>query len=111
MGRLLDTARPPPPGYGPPPQSGYGPPPGYPPPPGYGPPPGYPAAPGYGPPPGSGFSIGEAFTWAWNKFSHNLGPLILSILIYNLIAFALVAVVGSLIGFSAHVTDTGDRFQ
>src|SRR5271163_3853263 len=100
-------APPPPPGYGPPPQPGYGPPPGYPPPPGYGPPPGYPAAPGYGPPPGSGFSIGEAITWAWNKFKKNLGPLILSVLIYNLIAFVVVVVVGSLIGVSAHVTDTG----
>jgi uncharacterized membrane protein len=100
-------APPPPPGYGPPPQPGYGPPPGYPPPPGYGPPPGYPAAPGYGPPPGSGFSIGEAFSWAWNKFSKNLGPLILSILLYNVIAFVLFFVVGSVVGISAHVTDTG----
>ncbi len=112
-------APPPPPGYGPPPQPGYGPPPGYPPPPGYGPPPGYPpppgygpppgypAVPGYGPPPGSGFSIGEAITWAWNKFGKNLGPLILSVLIYNLIAYVVVVVVGSLIGVSAHVTDTG----
>lgn len=113
----------PPPGYGGygPPQPGYGPPPGYPPPPpGYGPPPGYPPPPaGYGPPPGygppagyppahgQGFDIGQAFSWAWNKFAQNLGPLILSILLYNVIAFVLFFVVGSLIGFSAHVTDTG----
>src|SRR6201999_3979686 len=76
---------PPPPGYGPPPQPGYGPPPGYPPPPGYGPPPGYPVTPGFGPPPGSGFSIGEAWAWAWNKFKKNLGPLILAALVYGVI--------------------------
>jgi uncharacterized membrane protein len=88
-----------PPGYGapPPPPPGYGaPPPGYgaapPPPPGYGappPPPGYgapPPPPGYGlPPAGPGapqFSIGDALSWSWNKFSKNLATLIVPVLAY-----------------------------
>lgn len=92
---------PPPPPQGgyppPPPQGGYPPPPpqgGYPPPPpqgGYPPPPpqgGYPpaTAPGYG---GYGgapqYNIGEGFSWAWNKFTNNAVPLIVSALIYGAI--------------------------
>ncbi len=80
---------PPPPGYGPPPQPGYGPPPGYPPPPGYGPPPGYAGVPGYPPGSGSPFNVGDAFTWSWNKFSKNVGPLILAALVY-LVLFVIV---------------------
>jgi uncharacterized membrane protein len=91
-------APPPPPGYGPPPP-GYGPPPGYPPPPpGYGPPAGYPAPPGYPPPLGQGFNIGEAFGWAWNKFSKNLGPLILAFLLYAVVGIVLHALVFVLLG-------------
>jgi uncharacterized membrane protein len=98
---------PPPPGYGPP-QPGYGPPPGYPPPPGYAAPqPGFGPPPGYPPPPGLGFNIGDAFSWAWDKFAKHLGPLILSILLYNVIAFVVLFVAGSLVGFRANVTDTG----
>jgi uncharacterized membrane protein len=116
---------PPPGGYPPPPQGGYPPPPppgGYPPPPpprGYPPPPpgayppppqggyppgGYPPQPGYPPPGGPGFggqrpySIGEAFSWAWNKFSKNAGPLIVSTLVFGLIQFVLNAIVQSLAG-------------
>src|SRR3984885_13857035 len=100
---------PPPPGYGPPPgpPPGYGPPPGQPqpgyrPPPGYGappPPPGYgPPQPGYGPPPGSGFSIGEAWAWAWNKFKRNLGPLILAALVYGVIGVVVHGLVFVLLG-------------
>jgi uncharacterized membrane protein len=89
---------PPPPGYAPPPPPGYGPPPGYPPPPGYGPPPGYPPAPGYGPPPGSGFSIGEATGWAWNKFKKNPGPLVLAALIYGVIGVVVHGLVFVLMG-------------
>ncbi|GLD22701.1 hypothetical protein Mkiyose1386_06940 [Mycobacterium kiyosense] len=81
---------PPPPSYtpAPPPQGppggyqapgGYGGPP--PPPPGYGapsaPPAGYPP-PGYGAPaggPGASFSVGEAFSWAWGKFTKNAAAL------------------------------------
>jgi uncharacterized membrane protein len=90
---------PPPPqqgGYPPPPQGGYPPPHqgGYPPPPpqgGYPPPQpqgGYPpaTAPGYG---GYGgapqYNIGEGFSWAWNKFTNNAVPLIVSALAYAVI--------------------------
>ncbi len=95
---------PPPPqgGYPPPPQGGYPPPPqgGYPPPPqgGYPPPPppagGYPPPPpaqgGYAPPPvGYGapaaFSVGDGFSWAWNKFSKHAGPLIVATLVLGLV--------------------------
>ena len=89
----------PPPGYGPPPQPGYGPPPGYPPPPGYGPPqPGYGPPPGFGPPPGQGFDIGQAFSWAWNKFTQNLGPLILATLVYGVIGIVVHGLVFVLLG-------------
>ncbi|MGB8503208.1 MAG: hypothetical protein WCE29_13365, partial [Mycobacterium sp.] len=75
-----------------------GPPPGsYPPPPppqggGYQTPPpqgGYPASaggPGYG---GYNaeqpYSVGDAFSWAWNKFTKNAGPLIIASLVYGLV--------------------------
>jgi uncharacterized membrane protein len=109
-------APPPPPGYGPPPQPGYGPPPGYPPPPGYGPPPCYPPAPGYGPPPGSGFSIGEATSWAGNKFKKNLGPLILAALVYGVIGVVVHGLVFVLLGGATADTtnvdgDYGASFQ
>lgn len=91
---------PPPPGsYPPPPQGNYPPPPppggAYPPPPpgGYPPPPqgNYPPppAPGYG---AGGFggqqqpySVGEAFGWAWNKFSKNAVALIVPTLVYAIV--------------------------
>lgn len=108
---------PPPGGYPPPPrppqQGGYPPPPppsGYPPPPqqgGYPPPPpgapGYPPAPtGYPPagPPGypgaQGFNVGEAFSWAWNKFSKNAAPLIIATLVYGLIVIVLQVIINLL---------------
>ena len=94
--RILRRAAP---GYGPPPQPGYGPPPGYPPPPGYGPPqPGYGPPPGFGPPPGQGFDIGQAFSWAWNKFTQNLGPLILATLVYGVIGIVVHGLVFVLLG-------------
>jgi uncharacterized membrane protein len=117
---------PPPPqgGYPPPPQGGYPPPPqgnfppaGYPPPPqgGYPPPPqgnyppaGYPAGPqGYYPPANfgaGGYSVGEAFSWAWNKFAKNAVPLIVATLAYGLIIIAIQALTNAL---SAAV-DPGD---
>jgi uncharacterized membrane protein len=105
--------QPPPAGYPPPPQGGYPPPPqggGYPPPPGggYPPPPqgGYPPPPqaGYAPPPpgyagGPGFSnprdvnVGEAFGWAWNKFTKNAAALIVPTLVYGLVVAALSTIV------------------
>ncbi|OBK50919.1 hypothetical protein, partial [Mycobacterium sp. 1081908.1] len=65
---------------------GYGAPP--PPPPGYGaPPPGYAPQPGYGGAPGGQpvFSIGDAFSWAWGKFTQNVAPLVVSTLIYAVV--------------------------
>jgi uncharacterized membrane protein len=94
--------QPPPPGYGPPPgyppPPGYGPPPGYPPQPGYPPPPGYPVPPGYPPPPGGAFDIGAALSWAWNKFTNNIGPLILAFLLYFVIGLVLHGLVFVLLG-------------
>ncbi|OBF19977.1 hypothetical protein [Mycobacterium sp. ACS4331] len=103
------AAFPPPPqgGYPPPPQGGYPSPPqgGYPSPPqgGYPPPPqgGYPPPPpaqgGYAPPPpvgyggpGTAFSVGDAFSWAWNKFSKNAGPLIVATLVLT-VAVSLIS--------------------
>lgn len=106
---------PPPPGYGPPQgqQPGYGPPQGQQP--GYGPPPGQPPGygappPGYGPPPGFGgpqqpFSAGDAFSWAWNKFSKNAGALIIPALVYGVV-FAVVGGVLYAILSPALNTDT-----
>jgi uncharacterized membrane protein len=71
------------------------PPPGYETPPGYGaptPPPGYPPA------PGQPFSIGDAFSWAWNKFSNNTVPLVVSILLYSVIGGVLYGLVFVLLG-------------
>lgn len=92
---------PPPPqgGYPPPPQGGYPPPPqgGYPPPPppqgGFAPPPpaGYPPA-GYPGGPAQ-YSVGDAFSWAWNKFSKNAAALIVPTLVYALI----VGIVGGIV--------------
>ena len=107
------SAPPPPPQGGPgggyqtpppPPQSGgYPPPPppqsgGYPPPPppqgGAYPPPagGYPpvGGPGYGA--GQAYSVGDAFSWAWNKFSKNAAALIVSTLVYGVILGAVFGI-------------------
>jgi uncharacterized membrane protein len=88
-----------PPSYGappPPPPSGYGAPPA-----GYGAPPaGYPPQPGYGAPVGPGgpaqFNIGEAVSWAWNKFTKNAVALIVPIFIYTVL-LAIVQVVVSFV--------------
>lgn len=113
------AAPPPPPGYGtppPPPPGGQAPggyaPPGYapppPPPPGYGPPPGAPA-PGYPPPgyaqpgPASGFSIGDAISWSWAKFTQNAAALIVPLLVY---ALALAGVIGAMVGVVIATSET-----
>jgi uncharacterized membrane protein len=101
-----------PPGYPPPP--GYGAPPP-PPPPGYGAPAGggYPAQPGYGAPggqPGAQFSIGEAFSWAWGKFTQNAVPLIVATLIYGVllgIAYAVTLLGGGLGGTTTTTSSDG----
>lgn len=79
---------PPPPGAGyPPPQGGYPPPQGY--------PGGYlPAGPGFGGPPS--YSVGDAFSWAWGKFTANAAALIVPTLVYALIVIALQALFGIL---------------
>jgi uncharacterized membrane protein len=98
-------------GYPPPPQPGYPPPPppppaGYPPPSGGYPPPDQPVfppqqQPGYPPQqlPGATreVNIGEAFGWAWNKFSKNAVTLIVPAVAYGLI----IAIIGALVFFLA----------
>ncbi|MGP4056830.1 hypothetical protein ACTWP6_18750 [Mycobacterium sp. 4D054] len=101
---------PPPGGYQspppPPPGSGFGPPPGggfpppthaqgsYPPP----PPPGMPSG-GFGPeggfPPAArpSLTVGEAFNWAWNKFSKNAIPLIVATLVFAVVIIALQSII------------------
>lgn len=112
---------PPPPGDYPPPPGGYSPPPppppgGYPPPPppgGYPPPPqqggypppgpaGFPPAGGYPSPGGPGspgaqqYSVGDAFSWAWGKFTAHAVPLIVATLVYGVITVLLQALIGVL---------------
>jgi uncharacterized membrane protein len=117
---------PPPPGGYPPPPGGYPPPPppgGYPPPPppgGYPPPPppgGYPpqppgqgfpyaTGPGWGGGPGGGapYSVGDAFSWAWNKFSKNAVPLIVATLVYGLVVVVLQTII-NLVSAAVSPTD------
>jgi uncharacterized membrane protein len=56
--------------------------------------------------------IGEAFKWAWNKFSKNAVPLIVATLIYGLIVVAVIVVVGILANILAPESvssyDSGD---
>jgi uncharacterized membrane protein len=86
---------PPPGGYPPPPPGGYPPPPpppgGYPPPPPPPPPGGYPpASPGYGA--AYAYNVGDAFSWAWSKFSKNAAPLIVATLVYMVILGAVYGI-------------------
>ncbi len=121
---------PPPQGYQPPPPQGYQPPPGaYPPPPpgGYPPPPpggyvppppgaGYPPA-GYPPAGGPGFgtpafNIGDAFGWAWNKFSKNAVPLILATLVFGVLIGVISAIFQSLaVAVSPDTVTTYDSYE
>lgn len=104
-------------GYPPPPPPGtYAAPPGaYPPPGGYYPPPGsYPPPPpgegGYAPPPpGYGrpaFSVGEAFSWSWNKFGKNAVPLILATLIFGVVLFGVLGLFIGLVNIVSPATFT-----
>ena len=91
---------PPPPSNYPPSQGGYPPPPGnyppppgnYPPPQGHYPPPGYPApgAPGYGAP---AYRVGEAVSWAWNKFSKNVAAILVPTLVFGVVCAVLQGVI------------------
>lgn len=109
---------PPPPqqgGYPPPPQGGYPPPPGGP---GGYPPPPHPGAPGYPPPggpgygqPGAAYSVGDAFSWAWNKFSKNAAALIVPTLVYGLIVGVIAVVMYLLvIAMAAGSTSSYDSY-
>lgn len=107
-----------PPGYGqpgpaagyPPPAPGQVPPPGYGQPggqqvpPGYGPPAGYPAG-GYPPPGPAAPGIGDAFTWAWNKFTKNLGTVIGGVLLYWVAIVVIAVVFGMLLVFGTAASD------
>jgi uncharacterized membrane protein len=89
---------PPAPGYDTlPPPAQYSPPSGYgapPPQPGYGQPPaGYPQYPGTGVP---FFSAGDAFNWAWNKFTKNAAALIVPMLIYGVALFVVGLVLSTM---------------
>jgi uncharacterized membrane protein len=123
-------APPPPPSYGtPPPAPDYGtpapgayepPPSGYgalPPPPSYGQPPA-----GYAQYPGAGvpfFSAGDAFNWAWNKFTKNAAALIVPMLVYGvglaviaaaLYSFLFAAVLATIFGGAATAVDTSSGY-
>ncbi|WNG80868.1 hypothetical protein C6A86_022105 [Mycobacterium sp. ITM-2016-00316] len=83
---------PPPPGAYPPP-GGYPPPPGnYPPPQGNYPPPGYPVpgSPGFGAP---AYRVGEAVSWAWNKFSKNAAAILVPTLVFGVVYAVLQGVI------------------
>ncbi|QUR67199.1 hypothetical protein [Mycobacterium spongiae] len=100
----------PPPGYGapPPPPPGYSAPPPPAPPPGYGQPPaGYPPQPGMGGPPKSGFNVGDAISWAWNRFTQNALALVVPILAYVVALSAVIGVTAALVfGLSDHTATT-----
>lgn len=88
-------------GYPPPPQGGYPPPPGsYPPPQGGYQQPGYPAGPGFGAAP---YSVGDAVSWAWNKFSKNVAAILVPTLVFG-IAYAVLQ--GVIQGISAAFSTT-----
>ncbi|WP_211284845.1 hypothetical protein, partial [Mycobacterium palustre] len=75
---------------------------------GYPPQPGYGGAPGQ---PGAPFSIGEAFSWAWGKFTQNAMPLIVATLIYVVllgIAYAVTWLGGGLGG--TDITTSSDGY-
>lgn len=76
-------------GYPPPPAGGYGAPQGFGPPQGGFPPPqGYP--PVGGPP---AYNVGDAFSWAWNKFTKNAVPLIVATLVFVVVVAALQGII------------------
>ncbi|KUI47378.1 hypothetical protein AU198_23455 [Mycobacterium sp. GA-1199] len=107
---------PPPPGNNPPPSPG-----GYPPGAGYPGQGGYPPAGGYPPPGGPGFadaqrySVGEAFSWAWGKFTANAAALIVPTLVYGIIVVGLQVLFGTLSAVvdpgSTSYSSDGDGFS
>ncbi|NMO00555.1 hypothetical protein HH308_04915 [Gordonia sp. TBRC 11910] len=97
-----DFTKQPPGGYQPPQQGGYQPsqPGGYQP---QGGQPGYPQA---GP---ADFNVGEAFSWAWNKFTKNAVPLIVATLVWFIILGAVLGITYAL-AFAVGTTTTTTSF-
>lgn len=42
------------------------------------------------------YSVGKAFTWGWNKYRDNFGPIILAIILYAVIGFIIALIFGLL---------------
>ncbi|QKT06441.1 hypothetical protein HUN08_03975 [Gordonia sp. X0973] len=90
----------------------------------YPPPPGAPGAPGgFQPQPGAyppgpagpaapAFSVGEGFSWAFNKFGKNAGPLILATLVFGLISAVVSGIFQFIAGAMGNTTtvSTDDSF-
>ncbi|MFN8067320.1 MAG: hypothetical protein U0R77_00685 [Mycolicibacterium insubricum] len=55
--------------------------------------------------PNQPYTVGEAFTWAWNKFGKNAGPLIVPVLILAAVAFVLYLIFSSLL-FASMMANT-----
>lgn len=114
------TQPPPPPGGYPPPPENVPPPGGYPPPPGgYPPPPQYyPPPQGNYPPPGypvagaPAYSVGEAVSWAWNKFSKNVTAILVPTLVFGVVYGVLQTVIQAISSAFSTVDSTsyGDGY-
>ncbi len=109
----------PPPGGYPPPQGNYPPPGGYPPPPHYYPPPqgnypppGYPPPGNYPPPGAPAYSVGEAVSWAWNKFSKNVTAILVPTLVFGVVYAVLQTVIQTITSAFSTVDSTsyGDGY-
>lgn len=109
----------PPPGGYPPPQGNYPPPGGYPPPPQYYPPPqgnypppGYPPPGNYPPPGAPAYSVGEAVSWAWNKFSKNVTTILVPTLVFGVVYAVLQTVIQTITSAFSTVDSTsyGDGY-
>lgn len=50
------------------------------------------------------YSVGKAFTWGWNKYRDNFGPIILAIILYAVIGFIIAMIFGLLAGATGGAT-------
>lgn len=50
------------------------------------------------------YSVGKAFTWGWNKYRDNFGPIILAIILYAIIGFIIALIFGLLAGATGGVS-------
>lgn len=50
------------------------------------------------------YSVGKAFTWGWNKYRDNFGPIILAIILYAIIGFVIALIFGLLAGATGGAT-------